>query len=89
MAPGPEHIALVPETKNRMTRCAVTLEKAVVRRGGKWEDRIDTANERKSEKSPFFFFSVANIDVCTILRTDGRGFLKYQLPSRSNPEFNG
>lgn len=85
MASGPEHIALVPETKNCMARCAVTLEKAVVRRGGKCEDRIDTANERKSEQS----FCAANVDVCTILRTDGAGSLKYQLQSRSNPEFNG
>lgn len=30
MAPGPEHIALAPETKNRMTRRAVTLERLVV-----------------------------------------------------------
>lgn len=62
MAPGPKHIALVPETKNRMTRCAVTLEKAVVRRGGKCEDRIDTADEWKSKES----FFAANVDVCTI-----------------------
>lgn len=64
MAPGPEHIALVPETKNRMTGCAVTLEKAVVRRGGKCEDRMDTANEGKSEE----LFCAANVDACTILK---------------------
>lgn len=64
MAPGPEHIALVPETKNRMTRCAVTLGESG--RAAGWKVRGSNGYDKRREIRGIV--CAANVDACTILK---------------------